>query len=199
MRALAEVGEITLGVGGDRAVLEILLNVLNLVGLAVGGELLHSISLAHLASYHGLVLASQLHHLLLYLGKVILRNHVALLGHHVIEETIFHSRTEAELYAGVELLQGLCQQVSAGVPEGVLALLVLKTEQLYRSVLSDGTVQFCGYIVHSAAHHIASQCRRNTLGYLQAGNTALILSYRAVGERNLYHLHLIYNNWLRNY
>ena len=111
VRAFAEVGERALRVCSDRPVLKVLLYVLALVGLAGCAELPEGVGLGHLLAHDRFFLRGQLAHLVLYLGKVALLNHLAAGQQHVVEEAVFHSRAEAELYAGIEFLQCLGQQV----------------------------------------------------------------------------------------
>ena len=113
---------------------------LALVVLTIGLELLERFGLRHFTAHNGLVLLGQLAHLFLNLGEVVLRNHLTLGGHNVIEEAILYGRTEAELDAGIELLERLGEQVGRGVPEGVLTLFVLKLVKRDGRIGSDGTV-----------------------------------------------------------
>ena len=140
MRTTAKVGKVALGISGDGTILEVLLNVLALVVLTIGLELLERFGLRHFTAHNCLVLLGQLAHLFLNLGEVVLRNHLTLGGHNVIEETILYGRTEAELDAGIELLERLGEQVGRGVPEGVLTLFVLKLVKRDGRIGSDGTV-----------------------------------------------------------
>lgn len=66
----------------------------------------------------------QLAHLGLDLREVVLRDNLAVGRHHVIEKAVLHSRSESELYAGIQLLERLGQQVGRRVPERVLTLVV---------------------------------------------------------------------------
>ena len=77
----------------------------------IGSKLLQRISLSHLLANHGLFLASQFLHLCFNFGEIALLDHLAVLQQHVIEEAILDSRSETELDARIEFLQGLCQQV----------------------------------------------------------------------------------------
>ena len=72
VRTTAKVGEIALGICGDGTILQVLLNVLALVGLTVGLELSERISLSNLLANHRLVLLGELHHLSLDLSEIIL-------------------------------------------------------------------------------------------------------------------------------
>ena len=111
VRTTAKVGEIALGICGDGTILQVLLNVLALVGLTVGLELSERISLSNLLANHRLVLLGELHHLSLDLSEIILRDHLTLSRHHVVEETALYSWTETKLDAWIKLLKSLCEQV----------------------------------------------------------------------------------------
>ena len=111
MRATTEIGEVTLGIGGDGTVFKILLDVLALVSLTVSSKLLQSLCLRHLTTNHRLFLASQFLHLCFNLWEIALLDALAVLQQHIIEETILDSRSETELNARIQLLQSLCQQV----------------------------------------------------------------------------------------
>ena len=72
VRTTAKVGEIALGICGDGAILQVLLNMLALVLLSIGLELSERISLSNLLANHRLVLLGELHHLSLDLSEIIL-------------------------------------------------------------------------------------------------------------------------------
>ena len=111
VRTTTQIGEITLCISGDRTVFKILLDVLALVGLTIGTKLLKSVCLGNLTTNNGFFLRSQLLHLCFNLGEVALLDALAILQQHIIEETILDSRSETELYARIQLLQCLCQQM----------------------------------------------------------------------------------------
>ena len=191
VRATTKVGERTLCICSDGTVLKILVNMLALVGLAVGSKLLQGISLRHLTTYDRLLLRSQLTHLVLDFGEVTLLNHFTVLQQHVVEETIFDGRSEAKLNARIQLLQCLGQQVCTGVPERVLAFFVVPLVQLNLSILHDGAVQLYCLAVNSATEYVACQSRRNALGNLKTRHALLIRANRSVGKSNLNHIYNI--------
>ena len=133
------------------------------------------------------LMAEALQELLLYVGKYSLSYNNTFSGHYIIIETIFYSRTYAELSAGVEFLQCLSHQVGAGVPEGMLALLVIPLEELYACILVDGAVQFHGFSVHSACKHILSQTAADAFCNLKTGDSCFVLAHRAIGKSDIYH------------
>ena len=170
-----------------------MVDVLTLVGLAVGAEGSHGIGLGHFLPDHGLVLGGKFLHLLLDLLEVAFLDDVAFLRHDIIEEAVFDGRTETELYAGIKLFQGLGQQVGRSVPEGVLALFILPFVEFYLCVAVDWTVQFCRFTVHATGNHVACQGWRNAFCNLLSRNTLFILAHRAIGESDVYHKLLFKN------
>ena len=159
MRTTTEVGKVTLCIGGDGTVFKVLLNVLALVGLAVGSKLLQGIGLGHLLANHCFFLGSQLLHFFFNLGKIALLDHFAVGQQHIIEESILDSRSETKLNARIQLLQSLGQQVCRCVPEGMLTLLVVPLIERNGSVLVDRTVQLYSLTIHSASDNAACQGR----------------------------------------
>ena len=159
MRTLTEVGEGTLGIGCDRAVLEVLLDMLYLISLSLSAELLHCISLGNLTAYHSLVLTGKFEHLVFYLLEVALLNHLSIREEYIIEEAILDSRTETELYAGEQLLQSFCKEVGRGMPEGMLSLFILEAIEVYLCILIDGTIQFCCLTINTTCYAVAGKSR----------------------------------------
>ena len=139
VRATAKVGEVALGVGGDVAVLK-LADELALVCLAAVAEHLQGVGLADVLAHDGLLLAGELEHALLYFGKIGV-GELVLARVDVIVEAVFDGGADAELHAGVKLLQGFGQQVGRRVPEGVLAFGVVPFEELKGGVLGDGAAK----------------------------------------------------------
>ena len=140
MRTFTEVGEGTLCVGRNATILKVLLDVLNLIGLSLCRELLYGVSLRYFAAYYSLIITCQFKHLVFYLLEVALLNHLPIWKKNIVEETILYGRTETELYAGKQLLQGFGKKVSRSVPEGMLTLFVFKAIEVYLCVLIDRTV-----------------------------------------------------------
>ena len=159
VRTTAEVCEVALGVCSDGTVSEILLNVLHLIFLSVSLKLLDGVGFGYLTSYDGLVFLGKFLHLLLDLGEVVFGDHLALRGHDIIEEAVLDSRAKAELYAGVELLQCLGEQMGRSVPEGVLALFVVELVKSDGCVLVDRTVQLGCLTIDPARYNVAGESR----------------------------------------
>ena len=157
VRTFTEVGEVALGIGRDAAVLEVLLDVLALVGLACSLKLSQAVGLAYFLAYNGLVLVGQLEHLVLNLLEVAFAYLLSVGKQHVVEEAVLDGGTEAELDAGIKLLQRLGEEVGAGVPEGVLALFVLELIELDACIGVDGTVEFRCLTIDTAGHNVLCQ------------------------------------------
>ncbi len=166
MRTTTEVGEVTLCIGRDGAVLQVLFNVFTFVSLTVSSKLLQGIGLRDLMANHGLLLTSQFLHLGLNRSEVAFLDHLAFRQQHVVEETVLNGRAETKLYARIELLQGLGQQVGRGMPEGMLSFVVVKLVKRDFSIFHDGAVQFDGFSVNTTADDAACKSRRNALSNL---------------------------------
>ena len=188
VRTTAKVGEVALRVGGDGAVFQVLCNVLALVGLTVGLELLQRVGLRDISAHDGLVFLGQFEHLSLDFGEVVLRDHLSFGRHDVIEEAVLDGRSEAELNAGIKLLQGFGKQMRRRVPEGVLALFVLKLVECNRRVFVDGAVQFYGLTVNPARYNVAGESRRDALCDLQTGDALFIRANRPVRKSDFNHV-----------
>ena len=105
--------------------------------LALVAEELQCVGLADVGTHDVLVLLREFHHLLLNLGEVSVGQR-GVTGVDVIIETVLDGRANTELHAGVQLLQGLGQQVRRRVPEGVLALGVFPLEELDIAIHTNG-------------------------------------------------------------
>ena len=136
MRATAQVGEVALGIGSDVTVFQVI-DELALQGLALVTKELEGVGLADVGTHNGLVLLGEFCHLLLNLGEVGIGQGGAA-GIDIIVETCLYCRANTELYIGVQLLQGLGQQVCRRVPEGVLALGVFPLEELDIAIHTNG-------------------------------------------------------------
>ena len=132
---------------------------LHLILLAVGLEFRYGICFCHIPAHDRLVSLGKFTHLLLDAWEIVLRNDLPFGRHHVVEESVFNSRAEAELYARIELLQGFCQQVGRGVPEGVFAFFVFKLVELDRSVLCDRPVQLLCLTIDPARYNVTGESR----------------------------------------
>ena len=159
VRTTAEVGEVALSICGDSAILQVLFDVLTLVFLTVSLELSECISLRNLLANHRLVLLGKFHHLSLNLSEVILRNHLTLSRHHIVEETALYGWTETKLNTRIKLLKSFSEQVCRSMPECVLTLLIFKLIEFYISILIDRTVQLYCLTIYTARYNVASESR----------------------------------------
>ncbi len=192
VRTAAQVGERAAVVEAYFAVVQ-LADALQLVLVALLGEEVDGLGLAHLAARDGRLGLHQLHHLLLNLGEIFTRY---LIVHKIdiVVEAVLDGGAETELDAGIELLQSRGQQVGRGVPEGFLALLVVPRQQLDGSVLVDRTIQFNHLVVDLGREHIACQAFADAFGNLKWRYAGFILADRAVGKRYIYHIFSFFLN-----
>ena len=79
--------------------------------------------------------------------------------HNIVEEAVLYGRSEAELYAGIELLQCFGQQVSRCMPEGVLALFVIKLIKFDRRICVYRAVKLGCLTIYPARYNVASESR----------------------------------------
>ena len=111
MGSLAEVGECTLGICGNRTVLEVLVDVLTFICLSCCTEFLHGVGLGYFMAHNRLLLSCQFLHLGLDGGEVGFLNHLSVLEEHVVEESVLYGRTESKLNTGVKFLKCLGKKV----------------------------------------------------------------------------------------
>ena len=106
----------------------------------------------------------------------------------VVIESVFYRRADAELHAGIQLLQGLGQKVGRRVPEGVLALRVVPFEQLDRGVLVDGAGDVPFLAVDFSRQDVGCEARADALGDLEGRHALGKLLYASVREGDIYHI-----------
>ena len=106
---------------------------------------------------------------------------------YVIVEAVLDGGPDAELYARVHLLQRLCQQVRARVPEGVFALGIVPFVEDDSRILVDGACQVIGLTVDTTREHLLRKALAYALCYLKTGHSGLVLADRTVGKSDLYH------------
>ena len=109
MRAAAEVGEFTVAVVCDGTVLE-LADELALVLVSLFLEVLHRLALGDVYPLEMLLLACEFEHLLLNLRKVGVGDGLSP-EVHVVVESVLYGRSNTELHARIESLEGLGHQV----------------------------------------------------------------------------------------
>ena len=153
VRSAAEVRERTVRIEGDGAVLEVR-DELDLVLVALLGEGLQGLGLGYFATHERLLVAGELLHLLFDARKVGFGDRRRRID--VVVEAVFDGGADAELDARVEGLEGLGQQVRRGVPEGVLALVVVPFVELDRCVLFDRTHHVYRCAVYRGRQRVSS-------------------------------------------
>ena len=70
--------------------------------------------------------------------------------------------------------------MGGGVPEGVLALLVVPGEELHGGVLMDRAVEFGHFVVDFGSQDVASQPLGDAFCYVQGGDTSLMLMHGTI-------------------
>ena len=165
VRATAKVRILTLGIGGDMAVLKFF-NQLILIRLSVLSEELKRVSLGNIATYEGFLASDEFLHLLFNQPKVALGDADAFGGHHVIIESIFDSRTDTKLRTRPQFLHSFSHKVGRSVPEGMLCFGVVPLIELDGGIGRNRTIQFNGLTVDTTYQNILCQTRGNTLGNL---------------------------------
>ena len=103
MRALAEVGEVALRIGGDGTILQFGYQ-FTLVGLAFVAEGFECLGFADLGADDRLFALLNLRNLFLNGGEVGILDHLSFGRHDVVIKTILNSGSDTELYSRVEFL-----------------------------------------------------------------------------------------------
>ena len=152
VRAAAQVGEAALCVGGDVAVLKFGYE-LALVVLVAVAEHFEGVTLGDVLADDGFLALSQLEHFLLDLGEV-LGCELVFTGVDIVVETVLNGRADAELHAGIELLESLGEEVGRRVPESVLAFGVIPFEQLDFGVRVDGAREVPFLVIDRGSEHV---------------------------------------------
>ena len=180
----AQVGELSVGIETDRAVLEPL-DQFYLILVAFLGVGLHRVGLAYFASRDGLLGPGQLLHFLFDFRQVALGDRGR--GVHVVVESVLDARADAELDARVERFERFGHQVGRRVPECLLAFGVFPFVQLDLRVGDDGTVQVHDFAVDRGRQHFLSQTRADAFGDLHRRRPLGVLTNAAVGESHFNH------------
>ena len=185
VRPTAKVGERALRIGRDGAVGQ-LADQLRLVDFAPVSEELQGVGFRDVGPADGFLLAHQLGHLSLDLGEIaFLDDRLARI--HVIIEPVLDGGADTELDAGIQLLQGFGHEVSARVPKGVLALVVVPLQQAYRGVGVDGAREVPCLSIDARGQDFLRQARADALRDFHRGRPFRVFSYGIVRECNLDH------------
>ena len=193
VRTTAQVSESTLCVSGDCAILKILINMFALISLSVSIEFSQCVSLCDILAYHRLVFLCQFLHLCLDGGEIVLAYCNTLRRHYIVKETVLYSRSETELYARIQFLEGFCEQMSRCMPESMFTLFVFKFIKNKISVLQNRTVEFHCFAVYTTRYHITGKSRRNALCNLQTGHALFVFMNNTVRKSDFYHNKLVFN------
>ena len=189
VRATAQVGECALCVGGDVSVLK-LADKFALIGLATVAEHLQRVGLGNVAAHHFFLLGNQLSHLLLDFLEFS-RCNLVVARVDVVVETVFNSRTDAELNTLIKLLKGFGKQVCRCVPESMLAFRVFPLEQLNRAIVTNRARQVPFFTIQSSSQHFSRQARADTFSNLQRRDALLELLYTSIWKSYIHHVYKI--------
>ena len=187
----AKVGEITLCISCDVSVFQFG-NQFVLVRLTAVAEELQGIFLRYVAAHERFLALHEFLHLLFNLWEVGHAQSHAFGWHDVVVETILDGRTDAELCARPEFLQGLGHEVGRSVPEGVFAFFVIPLVEFQFRILGDGTVQFRRFSIHTTGDDVLCQTRADALSNLQASHACFVFADASVRKSNLNHSYFIY-------
>ena len=141
-------------------------------------------------THYRFVFSGEFQHFVFYFLEVAFFNHLTVREHHVIEEAVFDSGTEAELYAWIELLQCLGEQVCACMPETVFALFVLELIECDACIILYWAVEFHCLAIDAAGYNAACESWRDALCDLLSGNTFFVFAYATVWKCYFYHYYL---------
>ncbi len=138
MCATAQIREFALTIERDLTVLETLKE-FELVFVALFREIGNGISPRHLHALIRNITLDEFHHLRFDLRQVCNAELYVSRQINVIIETGFNRRPDAELHTRIHVLQSFRHQVSRGMPEDLLAFVVIEGDDADRSVHRDRT------------------------------------------------------------
>ena len=110
MRSAAQIGEVAVLIEGNLAVLEFI-DQLNLVLVTFLRKIFEGISLGHMRAFESLLAVREFHHLLLD-SREIRISKLSVTKVNVIIESVFNSRSDAELDTRIKGFECLCHKVS---------------------------------------------------------------------------------------
>ena len=164
MRATAQVGKCALRIGGDSSVFKFA-DEFDLILFAAFAKHVEGIGFGNFFPYDGVFVTGQLEHLGLDGGEIGSGNG-SFARVYIVVETIFNSRTDTEFDTGIELLQGLGQQVSRRVPKGMLAFGIVPFEEFDGRIGSNGTGKVPLLTIDSCGKNFLCQPGADALGNL---------------------------------
>ncbi len=177
MRPTAEIGEVALGIGGQGLIFEVCYE-FELEGF-LDEEVLGFVAGENTAG-KCLVSLDDLLHLLLDLFEVF--GCEGGLAVKVVVEASVYCRADGDLCAGEEFEHCLCHDVSCGVPENLLALVVVKGEELDCAVFFEWLIVTDDHAVELSGKDIPCKPLRDALGYLNRGNPFFLFQNGSVRE-----------------
>ena len=98
----------------------------------------------------------------------------------IVVKAVCDGRADGELRAREQAQHGLCQNVAARVPKGVLAFVVVKCEKLHGAVAFKRRAQIHRLAVHAACAHGLRQLRPQAFGHGEQGCPLLIFAHAAI-------------------
>ena len=185
MRAAAQVGEGTVLVKGDGAVLQVA-DQFALVLVALLGIFLERVRLGDVHPDEAFSAAGQLDHLVFNFLEVGLHE-LPVAQVHVVVEAVFDGRADAELDAGIQRFERFGHQVARGVPESGLCLAVFPFVKFQGCVLKDGAVEIVNLVVYRCTQYIVREPGADAHRNLIGGDALLELFDVAVGKCDLDH------------
>ena len=182
VRAAAEVDEIGLPVQRNRFVRGDVGDDLRLVLLTHVAEKGDRLVAGHDRTLHRNILGRQFLHPRLDALQIV--GGEGTLEGEVIVEAVFDQRADGDLGAGIELLDGVRQQVSAGMTDDLQPLGVTLGDDGQIRVPGDGVRRVHQPVVHLASQSGFGQARANRGGDLVDGDRLVEHALTAIGERD---------------
>ena len=173
---------------GDRVVGHIL-DQAQLVLLTTGLEHLDDLVTRGHFLDHVVIGGDQLSHAL-FDGSHVVRREGALVGDVVIKAIINH-RADNHLGGGIQLLDGVTDQVSTGVADNLNAFFVFGGDDLQACVLLDQVTGINQAAIYFAGDRSLGQTSTNRLGDFRNGNGIIEIALTAVREGNNGHVPLL--------
>ena len=169
MRAAAEVGEITLRVRCDMAVLKFG-DKFTLIYFAAIAEQFQGVGFGYIGAYNVFFLLGKLEHFFSIFPKSAEVNWFSRID--VVVESVLDSRTDTEFHSGIKFLQSFGKEVSRTVPESVFAFGIVPFEQFEFGVVTDGARQIPFVAVDRRRKDFAGKTGAYGFGNLKRSHSA---------------------------
>ena len=189
VRATAHVDVFFVVVQAHRLLVGHILDQTQLVLLTTGLEHLDDLVTRGHFLDHVVIGGDQLSHAL-FDGDHVVRREGALVGNIVIEAIINH-RANNHLGGGIQLLDGMTDQVSTGVADNLNAFFILGGNDLQPCVLLDQVTGINQATIYLAGDRSLGQTGTNRLGDFRNGNGIIEIALTAVREGNNGHVPLL--------